>query len=216
MILPRDRVFRCVCALVTCLLSTFGCVQSYSQSIVITSAEQTVSEGSSCEVNLNDSSVVCNDLQSAIDWTVEEAPVLFSAEGSSWSNSVEIRLMDGTHTINKQSDLQNASVHLIGLSDHVTVQCNYFADPSLNRSWEIHTWYFDRSNSIMFQNIHFKGCGYPFRLDTVRNVDISNCTFRSVIITLLLQYYNPLITIKGGVHFSAHFAKPYITGHHKN
>ena len=180
MILPlRDRAFRRVCALVTCLVSTFGCTQSHSQSIVITLAEQAaLSEGSSCVVSLNDSRVVCSDLQSAIDWTVEEASVLLNAEGSNQGNIVEIRLMDGTHSISKQSDLQNASLHLIGLSENVTVQCNYSAGPRLNRSREIHTWYFDRSNSVSFKNIHFKVCGYPFRLDTVRNVDISNCTFR--------------------------------------
>jgi hypothetical protein len=148
---------------------------------VITLAEQTPGrefEGNSCVSGLNDSRVICNDLQSAIDWTVDGGSVLLNDEGN---NIVEIQLMDGIHTISKQSDLQNASMHLVGLSDSVTVQCDYFADPRLNESREIHTWYFDRSDSVTFKNIHFEGCGFPFRLDTVRNVDISNCIFRSAV-----------------------------------
>ncbi len=179
--LLRERVFRRTCALITCLLSAFGCIQSSPQSTVITLAEQTPGrEGNSCVSGLNDSRVVCNDLQSAIDWIVDGSVVL-NDEGSNQNNIVEIQLMDGIHTISKQSDLQNASMHLIGLSDSVTIQCDYFADPRLNESREIHTWYFDHSDSVRFKNIHFEGCGFPFRWDTVRNVDISNCTFRSAV-----------------------------------
>ena len=182
--LPRDRALRRTCAvvLIPCLLSAFGCIQSQAQSLtVITLSEQELTPGSeqldsSC-VRLNDSRVICNDLQSAIDWTVE-ASVLFRDEGSDQENIVEIQLMDGIHTINKQSDLQNASMHVIGNSNDVTVECDYFADPGLNGSREIHTWYFDRSESVSFKNIEFRSCGFPFRLDTVRNVDISSCTFR--------------------------------------
>ena len=184
MILTKDRTFRRICALVLCLLLMYGCrpVQSRSLStIIITLAEGTGSERSSC-VNLNDSRVVCNDLQSAIDWTVETSASLFNAQGPSQGSIVEVHLMDGTHTISQPSDLQNASVNLIGLGDRVTVQCDYYADPRLGGSREIHTWYFDRSDSIMFKNIHFESCGFPFRLDSVRNVDVSNCTFRSAII----------------------------------
>lgn len=181
MLLQRERVFRRTYALVTmCLISAFGCIQSSPQSIVITLAEQPP-QGSSC-ISLNDSRVTCNDLQSAIDWT---STIFFNDEGSTQTNiTVEIQLTDGIHTINKQSDLQNANMHLVGLSDSVTVQCDYFADPRLNESREVHTWYFDRSDSVKFKNIHFKSCGFPFRLDTVRNVDISNCTFRSAVIIL--------------------------------
>ena len=184
-------MFRRTYTLVTaCLLSAIGCVQSSPQSIVITLAEQPP-QGSSC-ISLNDSRVTCNDLQSAIDWTVVEASIFFNDEGSTQTNVVEIQLTDGIHTINKQSDLQNVSMHLVGLSDSVTVQCDYFADPRLNESREVHTWYFDHSDSVTFKNVHFKSCGFPFRLDTVRNVDISNCTFRSAVI--IKFYYSPLIT----------------------
>lgn len=212
MLLPRDRAFRRICALATCLLSAFGCIQSQAQSLtVITLTQEPIeSEGSSC-IRLNDSRVICNDLQSAIDWTVE-ASILFSAEGSNQDNIVEIHLMDGTHTISKQSDLQNASMHLIGLGDGVTVQCDYFAKPRLTESREIHTWYFDRSDSIAFKNVHFKSCGFPFRLDTVRNVDISNCTFRSAVIN---YHHNPLLNYHQG-RVLAHFAKPWIASHYTN
>ena len=198
MLLPRDRTFRRIrYALVTCLLSAIGCIQSQAQSLTVITLTQepTGSEASSC-VRLNDSRVICNDLQSAIDWTVE-ASGLVSTQGSSQDNIVEICLMDGIHTITKQSDLQNASMHLIGLGNDVTIQCDYFADPGLSGSRQIHTWYFDRSDSVAFKNVHFKTCGFPFRLDTIRNVDISNCTFRSAVIN---YHYNPLITIKRGMH----------------
>ena len=178
MLLPRDS-FRRVCALVTCLLPVIG---SQSLTVITLAQEQTASagsEGSSC-VRLSDLRVICNDLQSAIDWIMhmEASGLVSRTQGPSQDDIVEIRLVNGIHTLSKQSDLQNASMHLIGLGNDVTIQCDYFADPGLNGSREIHTWYFDRSDSVTFKNVHFRSCGFPFRLDTVRNVDISNCTFR--------------------------------------
>ena len=124
-------------------------------------------------LNATGAATTCDDLQSAIDWTENVAANL-----SLTSQCIEISLPNGEHTISRQIDLQNASVHLIGCGDHVTVKCSYFADPNLNGSREIHTWYFDRSESVAFENIHFESCGFPFRLDTVRSVLVSNCSFR--------------------------------------
>ena len=134
-------------------------------------------ERGSC-VSLNASRVNCTDLQSAIDWTVNASGVLSTDDEYLCT---EIHLPDGVHEITHPTDLQNTSLHLIGAPGNaisMTVKCSYFADPSLNRSREIHTWYFDRANSVAFENIHFVQCGFPFRLDSVRNFYVNNCTFR--------------------------------------
>ena len=146
------------------------CTQSQSSPTTISLSDKTEGREQGC-VNLNESRWTCSDLQSAINWIVESS--VYSAR-----ECIEIRLPDGDHTITGQTDLKNASVHLVGLGDYVTVQCTYIADTNLNESREIHTWYFDHSDSVAFNNIHFRSCGFPFRFDTIRNVYLNNCTFR--------------------------------------
>lgn len=124
-------------------------------------------------IGLNDSRVNCTDIQSAIDWLLNQTSVLFGT-----NLCAEVYLPDGVHKITQPRDLLNISLHLIGDGDSVSVRCRYFADPSLNGSREIHTWYFEGSYSVTFENIHFIQCGFPFRLDRVRNFYVNNCTFR--------------------------------------
>ena len=136
-------------------------------------SSQLDNESGSC-VSLNTSRANCTDLQSAIDWIVSASSV-----EDDHNVCTEIHLPDGVHEITHTMDMQNTSLHLIGTpgNANVTIMCSYFADPGLNGSREIHTWYFDGSNSVAFENIHFVQCGFPFRLDTVRNFYVNNCTF---------------------------------------
>lgn len=149
--------------------ASVGCASTQTFSISIQRSESE----RGCYVNktADESRMSCSDFQSAINWIAETSVLLVK-------RCVKIQLSNGRHLITQQSDMQNVSMYLIGLGEHVTVQCNYFADPNLKDSQKIHTWYFERSDSVTFQNIHFRRCGFPFRFDTTKNVFVSNCTFR--------------------------------------
>lgn len=159
-----------LCASVSALVATDGCKVTGGGTRHKIYVSSTLSETGAGELgcaSFNDSTVSCSDLQSAIDWTMNTA-----------SCFAEIFLPNGKHSISQQADLQNASLHLVGEGDNVIVQCDYFADPNLNGSRDIHTWYFEASDSVAFENVHFIKCGFPIRLDVVRHVLINSCTFR--------------------------------------
>lgn len=54
------------------------------------------------------------------------------------------------------------------------IYCNY--QPS--DVFVIHTLYFNRSDEVRLEQLYFEGCAYPFRLELVKNVQVSHCTFR--------------------------------------
>lgn len=145
-----------------------GCTQP---AIIITISNNDEGESEwGCHVSHTDEfKVNCSDLQSAINWTLDMS---FN------TICIEIQLPNGEHIITQRTDFKNASIHFIGLEDQVFVQCNYYPDSSLKGSHEIHTWYFDHSESVSFKQIHFRHCGFPFRFDTVKNVKVNKCTFR--------------------------------------
>ena len=145
-----------------------GCTLPTTISISVQQSESELG----CRINAADESrISCSDFQSAINWTTNTS-VLLAKE------CIKIQLPNGEHLITQRSDMHNVSMYLIGLGEHVIVKCNYFADPSLKGSRMIHTWYFERSDSVKFQNIHFRHCGFPFRFDTANTILVSNCTFR--------------------------------------
>ena len=67
------------------------------------------------------------------------------------------------------------SVQFVGAGEYVSVACNYSDDIVAN-----YTWYFHNLKSVVIQNLHFEGCPRPLRLDTIAEVEISSCSFRSV------------------------------------
>ena len=109
-------------------------------------------------------------LQDAID------AVLIASAGSGSSNCSSIALPAGEHILSSQVQFPTdiGSLALVGLSQQsVSVSCVYSVETN-------YTWYFSKLESLSIQNIHFHNCPRPLRVDTVAEVEITNCSFRSV------------------------------------
>lgn len=128
----------------------------------------------SCEQN--GTSVICPDLDTAINYST-----VFNLDGmgriAGNASFVSISLPKGTHYITTRTYFGDTSVSFVGVDSDVTVVCDYYADNGLSSPREMQTWYFDASESVEMTNLHFKDCGFPFRLFTVKDVIIENCTF---------------------------------------
>ena len=144
----------------------------YAGDIWITVDHQGV-QNYNCEREGTDSigGMICKDLDSAINYTVS------TRDQAGANSSVTISLPNGVHHITTQTNFGDASVNFIGLDYNVTVVCEYYADNETDDPTQIHTWYFNESESVWMENIHFKDCGFPFRFLLVQQVKIDNCTF---------------------------------------
>lgn len=92
------------------------------------------------------------------------------------SNCSSIELSTGEHILSSQTlfPTELGSLQIVGSSQQsVSVSCAY----SIGANY---TWYFSGLMSIWIQNIHFHHCPRPLRVDTVAEVEIANCSFRSV------------------------------------
>ncbi len=127
---------------------------------------------SSCEILPNTSVVVCDDLDMAIQYTLS-----VHQDVTTNRTVVYILLPRGIHYITTQTNFRDGDVQFVGTDSDVSVLCDYPADTDTNDITEIHTWYFNQSRDVRFENIHFKDCGFPFRLFSVVEVNVFNCTF---------------------------------------
>ena len=118
--------------------------------------------------------LVCSSLQDAIDYV---STTSVNSSGLD-CDRVVIQIPDGQHYITNPTHFGNKSVHFIGSGDSVTVSCDYFANENTTNSNEMHTWYFEYSESVVLRNIHFRDCGFPIRLYAIRHIQVHNCTFR--------------------------------------
>ena len=118
-------------------------------------------------------SMVCKELDHAINFAASYQNI----SNESLFNTIQISIPRGVHYVTNQSNFGVANVHFIGLEADVTIVCYYYADNSTYDSNMIHTWFFNRSENIVMQNIHFKNCGLPFRFFAVQEVNIYNCMF---------------------------------------
>ena len=127
----------------------------------------------------DNSSIICIDLDSAIAYIMdlEIENVFNETDINSTSSSVAITLPNGVHYITTQTNFGDANVNFVGLGHNVTVVCEYYADNETFDSARIHTWFFNKSRSVGMENIHFRNCGFPFRLTFIQQVNIHNCTF---------------------------------------
>ena len=153
------------------LVSTLLCYKSSVQcsNSTVVRVGQSLASPTSCSDEL-----VCSSLQDAIDYV---STTSVNSSGLD-CDSVVIQIPDGQHYITNPTHFGNKSVHFIGSGDSVTVSCDYFANENTTNSYEMHTWYFEYSESVVLHNIHFRGCGFPIRLSTLRTVQVHNCTFR--------------------------------------
>ena len=125
----------------------------------------------SCTSSNSASSLICGSLDAAI--TLAQTVSVNSTD----SDPIEILLPQGTHYVTRQTNFDGRSVSIKGLEEGVTVACDYYADPILEDSDKIHTWFFNQSNSIELMSINFESCGFPFRFFSVRRLDVHHCTF---------------------------------------
>lgn len=94
------------------------------------------------------------------------------------ANCTIINLPVGNHVLSSQirfpSELKG--LELIGSwPGHVSVLCSYSVETD-------YTWYFSELSSLRIQNVHFHDCPRPLRVDTVAELEITNCSFRLVLL----------------------------------
>lgn len=103
-----------------------------------------------------------------------------------------IELPSGVHIISSQTwfPAEVGSFKLVGSwGQSVSVLCNSSVEND-------YTWYFSGLTSLQMHNIHFHDCPRPLRIDTVAEVEITNCSFRSVCISTYGCYQGfPMITL---------------------
>ena len=137
--------------------------------INITVDSLTSAGSGSCTSNNSASSlIICGSLDAAINFVIVN---------STDSDPIEILLPQGTHYVTNQTNFDGRSVSIKGREEGVIVVCDYYADPILEDSDKIHTWFFNQSNSIELMRINFESCGFPFRFFAVRRLDVLHCTF---------------------------------------
>lgn len=130
---------------------------------------------SSCQQGTAENIMICKNLDSAIGYTVSFG--LQNTTSLEADRSATISLPNGVHYITTQTNFGDANVNFIGLNHNVTVECDYYADNETLDATQIHTWYFNKSESVRMENIHFRNCGFPFRFIFIQRVNIIDCTF---------------------------------------
>ena len=100
------------------------------------------------------------------------------------TNCTSVELPSGAHTITSQTlfTAELTGLQFVGVGKNVSVSCNYSVATN-------YTWYFEQLESMVLQNIHFEGCPRPLRLDTIADVEIRNCSFRSATYVQSLELY---------------------------
>ena len=91
------------------------------------------------------------------------------------SNCSRVELPSGVHYISTPLffPAQLNDIEVVGLGDNVTVACSY---PDSDTNF---TWCFQRLESVRMAGIQFEACPLPLRLDTIAEVLITDCSFRS-------------------------------------
>lgn len=90
------------------------------------------------------------------------------------ANCISVKLPVGNHILSSQIQFPEElkSLELIGSwPEHASVLCSYPVETD-------YTWYFSKQTSLRIQNVHFRDCPRPLRIDTVGEVEINNCSFR--------------------------------------
>ena len=109
----------------------------------------------------------CPSLQAALNFTMKDTKVC---------NYFVINLQTGLHLI-AEPIVSNASVRIIG-NGVVQVVCQFDTERFDNQTGNLHSLYFDRADSISFENVNFEYCPLPIRIFEANNVVIINSSFR--------------------------------------
>lgn len=121
--------------------------------------------GSSGVCSLNTST--CGSLQRALEAIAESTL-------DSGTDCIELSIPRGQYLITGQLFFKAHALHIVGEGAGLTsLVCDYQANSPLD-----YTWYFNWTQSIVLERISVLNCPLPLRLDTVSNLEISNCSFR--------------------------------------
>ena len=112
-------------------------------------------------------------LSLSLDTSSEDSP---SRERND-SNCSRVELPSGMHYLSTPLifPARLNGIELVGLGDNVTVTCSYAENDTIGTNY---TWYFQQLESVSMTGIHFEMCPSPLRLDTIAEVQITDCSFR--------------------------------------
>ena len=114
-------------------------------------------------------------LQQSLEQLAKDADVSRERNGSNFSR---VELPSGVHFISTPLvfPARLNGIELVGLGDNVTVTCDYAENDTSGTNY---TWYFQQLESVSMTGIQFETCPSPLRLDTIAEVLITDCSFRS-------------------------------------
>ena len=94
------------------------------------------------------------------------------------SNCSRVELPSGMHYVSTPLVFPAwlNGIELVGLGNNVSVTCDYTENDTSGTNY---TWYFQQLESVSMTSIHFETCPSPLRLDTIAEVLINDCSFRS-------------------------------------
>ena len=111
----------------------------------------------------------CPTLQAALNLTMKNIEVC---------NYFVINLQSGVHLITEPI-VTNASVNFSNIGNGaVEIVCQFDAEQFYNQTGNLHSLYFNTSDSVVFENINFDHCPLPIRIFEADNVMIINSSFR--------------------------------------
>ena len=111
----------------------------------------------------------CPSLQAALNLTMKNTEVC---------NYFVINLQSGVHLITEPI-VTNASVNFSNIGNGaVEIVCQFDAEQFYNQTGNLHSLYFNTSDSVIFENINFDHCPLPIRIFEADNVMIINSSFR--------------------------------------
>ena len=109
----------------------------------------------------------CSTLQAALNFTMKDTEVC---------NYFVVNIQSGVHLITEPI-VTNSSVSIIG-NGAVEIVCQFDAEQFYTQTGNLHSLYFNKSGSVIFENINFDHCPLPIRIFKADNVVIVNSSFR--------------------------------------
>ena len=135
---------------------------------------QAGSSGGTCHTLSVDSSL---SLQQSLEQLTRDA-INDDLRERNGSNCSRVELPSGVHYISTPLifPAQLNGIEFVGLGGNVTVTCSYAENDTSGTNY---TWYFQQLESVSMTGIQFEACPSPLRLDTIAEVLITDCSFRS-------------------------------------
>ena len=144
----------------------------------------------------------CHTLQVSGSQSLQQTvDYLLTPQASTAANCSSVEIPAGVHTLSAQTlfPAKLSSLAFVGASwKHVSVLCTYPVELD-------YTWYFSGVHSLRLENLHFQDCPRPLRIDSVAEVELTNCSFRSVPpYTTMSKVATVCLTVYNEIHSSTH------------